>query len=71
MRIGTQVELWRTPFDATQHQMLDGIEASCASGQAVVDAGRYSLGLEHIPSDAVPARTQERTLARLTHAGCE
>jgi hypothetical protein len=48
--------------------MLHGIEAHCATGQAVANAGSHVLGLEHLHQTQ---HLPELTLALSAHAGFE
>src|SRR6476660_7449002 len=66
IRIDRHVEARRSPFDAAQHQVLDGIEADGSPRDGVAHRGSNLNGAEYLHQ---PQNLDELTLTLLTYPG--
>src|SRR6476659_5852954 len=66
IRLDRHVKARRSPFDAAQHQVLDGIEADGSPRDGVAHRGSNLIGAEYLHQ---PQNLDELTLALLTHPG--
>src|SRR3954462_4882606 len=68
IRIDRHVEARRSPFDAAQHQVLDGIEADRSPCDGVAHRGSNLIGAEYLHQ---PQNLDKLALALLTHPGLQ